>query len=116
HRQIHPSDHVHVSRLVKREGDVGRRASKHIGENDDATTPIYFTEPRFDFLAGVIDIVMPSYRDCLDVREFSHNHFRGSDELVSELPMGNDECADHNQTSDLKHVWSSFGSGLRSDP
>src|SRR3954447_1678681 len=95
HRQIHAGDDLHPSLFEEGKADVARRAAEHVGEDDDAAlrTAGAF-EGETDLCAGFVDCVVPLQRNGFDAGYVCFDSFRRAQELVGELPVRDDQCAD----------------------
>src|SRR6185295_6256541 len=66
HREIDARQHLDVAVVERRDGEIGRRAPEHVGEDDHADARIDALYGVDDVLAAAFDVVVGSDRDRLD--------------------------------------------------
>ena len=95
HRQVDAGDHLEAVGLEKRHPEVRRRAAEHVGQQQHAFLAAHPLDRLRDVLARVVDVVVPADRDRGELRQVADDHLGGVDQLGRELPVRDDDDANH---------------------
>lgn len=95
HRQIDTGDHLDIRPFHGRDGEVGRRAAEHVGEDHHALAGIDPGERRQHVAPPHVEIVVRPDRDRLDLLLRSDHVLKRGTEFVREPAMRDDDDADH---------------------
>ena len=81
--------------LEKRHAEVRRRAAEHVGQQQHAGVAAHPLDRLRDVLARVVDLVVPADRHGGELRQIADDHLGGVDQLGRELPVRDDDHANH---------------------
>ena len=95
HRQVDAGDDLHAIGLEKRQAEVRRCAAEHVGENQHAVRTLKARDRARNRLARDRRIVVPADRHRDELRQVSDDRLGRVHQLVRELPVGNDNDANH---------------------
>ena len=99
HRQIDARDDLDTVGLEKRQAKIRRRAAEHVGQDQHAVRALHARDRAGDRLARDRRIVVPADRHRDKLRQLSDNRLRRVHQLVRELPVGDDNDANHQYLS-----------------
>src|SRR5690606_23673272 len=94
-RQIDAGDHVDLAVAENGNGEVGRRAAEHVGQQDD-TVSIVDHADRFDDVAPArLGIVVRPDADGACLILCAHDMLGGGEQLLGQPTVGDQYHADH---------------------
>ncbi len=95
HRQVDAGDHLDAVVLEKRHAEVRRRAAEHVGQQQHALLAAHPLDRLRDLLPRVVHIVVPADRHRGELRQVADDHLGGVHQLGRELPVRDDDDANH---------------------
>ena len=85
--------------LEKRHPEVRRRAAEHVGQQQHAFLAAHPLDRLRDILPRIVHVVVPADRHGGELRQVADDHLRGVHQLGRELPVRDDDDADHRSLS-----------------
>ena len=82
-------------RSIMRDGEVGRRAAEHVGQQHDAVAGIASVDAGLDLGAAAFDVVVGSDADRVDVPLRADHVLHGRAQFLGQAAMGNQDHTDH---------------------
>ena len=83
------------------DGQIGRRAAEHVGEERDSLTGIHPCDGGDDVAAALFHIILGSDIDCLDVGLGSDHMFQCRAKFGRKPPMGHKDDTDHREAANF---------------
>ena len=95
HRQVDAGHDLDLVRLEKRDAEIRRRAAEHVGRDQHAFRPLHARDRRGDLVARVLHVFVPADRHRGERRQVADDGLGGVDQLDRQLPVRDDDHADH---------------------
>src|SRR5262249_25254991 len=94
-RQVDPGQHLDARLVHDRDGEVGRRASEHVGEQDHAVSGIAGTRAFEDLAAPLFHVVFGADTDRRYALLRTDDMFERCQEFARQIAVGHEYDADH---------------------
>ena len=95
HRQVDAGDHLDIGPVEDGDGEVGRRAAEHVGQQHDAIALLHLGHAVQDLAPALLHVVVGADADGGDALLRPHDMLQRGDEFRGQAAVRDQYHADH---------------------